>query len=65
MTKKKIVKGTWKKERAVGRKYSGGDTEAKPKPGARKKYWVGNYHRKKKKVGESWRKNPDYKKPKK
>ncbi len=59
-----MKKGTWKKERAVGRKYSGGDQEAKPKPHARKKYWVGGYHRKRTRVSESWRRNPNYRKRK-
>lgn len=57
-------KGTWKKERAVRRKFSGGDEHGAPKAHSRKKYWVGSYHRKGKKVGEGFRKNPNYKKGK-
>lgn len=57
-----MKKGTWKKERAITRKFSGGDEHAVPKAGTRKKYWVGNYHRKKKKVSEGFRSNPGYKK---
>ncbi len=38
-------KGTWKKERARRRKFSGGDEHRTPKPRTRKGYWVGNYRR--------------------
>lgn len=57
-----MKKGTWKKERAVGRKYSGGDEHKAPKAGNRKKYWVGRYHRGAKTVSEGFRANPDYSK---
>jgi len=58
----KKSKGVWKKERAIGRKFSRSDAHKTPKSRTRKKYWVGSYHRGKKQVKESWRTNPNYKK---
>lgn len=57
--------GTWKKERATGRKYSGSDGDKTPAPGERDKYWVSGYTRANgKKIEGYWRvnaaaKNPD------
>ena len=42
MAKKKT---SWRGERAKGKKYSGGDKGAKPKPGARKRYWRSGHKR--------------------
>ncbi|MFC1687615.1 hypothetical protein ACFL0L_03480 [Patescibacteria group bacterium] len=38
--------GSWKKERATGRKYSKSDVHKTPKAHTRKKYWVGDYQKK-------------------
>ncbi len=50
--------GSWKKERATGRKYSKSDSHPEPKAGTRQKYWVGDYTRRRKRVKGSFRKNP-------
>jgi len=36
-------KGQWKKERASGRKYSGGDSHKAPRAHSRKLVWVAGY----------------------
>lgn len=54
--------GSWKKERTTDRKYSGGDTETKPDPGERDKFWVSGYTRADgKKIAGYFRTNPDAK----
>lgn len=53
-------KGTWKKERAVRRKFSASDEHHAPKACTRKKYWVGNYHRHGTLVKGHFRTNPGY-----
>jgi hypothetical protein len=56
--------GSWKKERATGRKYSGGDADTRPAAGERDKYWVSGYTRADgKKIAGYWRTNPDAKNP--
>ena len=61
MTTKK--KGSWKKERAVGRKYSKSDAHDAPKTHSRSKYWVGSYTRNGRKVAGGYRRNAGYRKP--
>jgi len=58
----KKSKGVWKKERATGRKYSKSDAHKAPAAGRRKKFWVGSYTRKRKKVRGHFKGNPNYKK---
>jgi hypothetical protein len=55
-------KGVWKKERATGRKYSKSDAHKFPKAGTRKKFWIGSYTRKGKRIKGYFKKNPNYKK---
>jgi len=58
-----MKKGVWKKERAVGRKYSHSDEHKEPTVGTRKKYWTGNYVKKDgTKVKGHWSKNSSFKK---
>jgi len=58
-----MKEGTWKKERAVGRKYSHSDEHKKPAAGARKKYWTGEYVKKGGiKVKGHWSRNSGFKK---
>ncbi|MBI3956935.1 MAG: hypothetical protein HY340_03000 [Candidatus Kerfeldbacteria bacterium] len=54
---KKSSKGTWKKERAVGRKYSKSDSHKAPKAHSRSKYWVGGYTRRGRRVAGGFRRN--------
>ena len=58
----KRSKGVWKKERATGRKYSKSDEHKSPKAGIRKKFWVGSYQRKGRRVKGHFKSNPNYKK---
>ena len=62
-----MKKGTWKKERAKGRKYCKSDAHKTPKAHSRKKIWVGAYATRHKlgKVRGHWRINPWYKKKRK
>jgi len=58
-----MKKGSWKKERTSGRKYSKSDVHKRPKTHTRKKFWVSGYTRKDgKRVKGYFKKNPDYKK---
>jgi hypothetical protein len=58
-----MKKGIWKKERAVGRKYSHSDEHKEPAAGSRKKYWTGAYSKKGGiKIKGHWSKNPAFKK---
>lgn len=52
-------RGSWKKERTTGRKYSGGDSSKQPEAGERGKFWVSGYTRADgKKVEGYFRGNP-------
>lgn len=54
--------GIWKKERAVGRKFSDSDEHRRPRAHTQAKYWVGAYHRDGQKIAGHWRTNPNFKK---
>jgi len=57
-----MKKGTWKKERATGRKYSHSDVHKRPKAHTRKKFWVSDYSKKDgTEVGGYFKENPAYK----
>ncbi|MBI4414993.1 MAG: hypothetical protein HY566_02015 [Candidatus Kerfeldbacteria bacterium] len=55
-----MKKGIWKKERAVRRKYSGGDEHRRPKAHTQSKYWVGGYTRDGQHIAGHWRTNPNF-----
>ncbi|MFH1171166.1 MAG: hypothetical protein V1778_01330 [bacterium] len=55
-----MKRGTWKKERATGRKFSKSDEHPVPAARTRSKYWVGDYKRGGKKVKGSFRSNPGF-----
>lgn len=58
----KKQRGSWKKERTTGRKYSGADADERPAPGERQKFWVSGYTRADgRKVEGYWKRNPAYK----
>ena len=54
MTKRKSG-GSWRKERASGRKYSGGDSHPAPKPHKRQQFWVSAYTRRGRNVRAHYR----------